>query len=89
MGQIPGSIGETSTLMVMIGGAGADVDAHCVLSRDGTLLRRDDWLDSLVYSICRFKTNPMFGMSWYWHMVVGGFAFGMMYMATDPGRLHP
>ena len=26
----------------------------------------------------------MFGMSWYWHLVLGGFAFGMMYMATDP-----
>ena len=23
-------------------------------------------------------------MPWYWHMVVGGFAFGMIFMATDP-----
>ena len=29
-------------------------------------------------------TNPMFGLPWYWHLVIGGFAFGMMFMATDP-----
>ncbi len=26
----------------------------------------------------------MFAMSWYWHLVLGGFAFGMVFMATDP-----
>ena len=26
----------------------------------------------------------MFGMPWYWHLVLGGFAFGMVFMATDP-----
>ena len=29
-------------------------------------------------------TNPMFEMPWYWHLSIGGFAFGMVYMATDP-----
>jgi len=29
-------------------------------------------------------TNPMFAMPWYWHMVLGGFAFGTVFMATDP-----
>jgi Na+-transporting NADH:ubiquinone oxidoreductase subunit B len=29
-------------------------------------------------------TNPAFAMPWYWHLVVGGFAFGMVFMATDP-----
>ena len=28
--------------------------------------------------------NPMFAMPWYWHLVIGGFAFGMFFMATDP-----
>ena len=23
-------------------------------------------------------------MPWYWHLVLGGFAFGIMFMATDP-----
>ena len=26
----------------------------------------------------------MFAMPWHWHLVLGGFAFGMMFMATDP-----
>jgi Na+-transporting NADH:ubiquinone oxidoreductase subunit B len=29
-------------------------------------------------------TNPMFAVPWYWHVVLGGWAFGMVYMATDP-----
>ncbi|MBT6057588.1 MAG: NADH:ubiquinone reductase (Na(+)-transporting) subunit B, partial [Gammaproteobacteria bacterium] len=30
------------------------------------------------------ETNPAFATPWYWHFVLGGFAFGMVYMATDP-----
>ena len=30
------------------------------------------------------ESNHMFAMPWYWHLVTGGFAFGMMFMATDP-----
>ena len=30
------------------------------------------------------ETNPMFTMPWYWHLVLGGFAFGTVFMATDP-----
>jgi Na+-transporting NADH:ubiquinone oxidoreductase subunit B len=29
-------------------------------------------------------TNPMFAMGPHWHMVLGGWAFGMVFMATDP-----
>ena len=29
-------------------------------------------------------TNPMFHMSFHWHLVLGGFAFGTIFMATDP-----
>jgi len=37
-----------------------------------------------LFNLMGSATNPMFAMPWYWHMVLGGFAFGMMYMATDP-----
>jgi Na+-transporting NADH:ubiquinone oxidoreductase subunit B len=30
------------------------------------------------------ETNPLFAMDWTWHLVLGGFAFGMIFMATDP-----
>ena len=29
-------------------------------------------------------TNPVFTMPPHWHLVVGGFAFGTVFMATDP-----
>src|SRR5690606_9208739 len=29
-------------------------------------------------------TNPFFEVPWHWHLVMGGFAFGMIFMATDP-----
>ena len=30
------------------------------------------------------SNNPMVGMPWHWHIVLGGFAFGAIFMATDP-----
>ena len=39
---------------------------------------------SLLLNLAGSETNPMFAMPWYWHLVVGGFAFGMFFMATDP-----
>jgi len=28
--------------------------------------------------------NPMFAMPWYWHLVLGGYAFGLVFMVTEP-----
>jgi len=28
--------------------------------------------------------NPMFALPWHWHLVLGGFAFGAVFVATDP-----
>jgi Na+-transporting NADH:ubiquinone oxidoreductase subunit B len=82
-GLMPGSIGETSTLvilacggvLVLMGIASGRIVSGVMIGMIGfsTLL---NWIGS--------KTNPMFAMPWYWHLVVGGYAFGMMYMATDP-----
>ena len=83
IGSIPGSIGETSTLMVAIGGA--------IL----LLTRVASWrvvagvfvgmfLFSSLLNLVDSESNPAFAMPWYWHLVVGGFAFGMFFMATDP-----
>ena len=41
-------------------------------------------LTSLLFNAIGSETNAMFAMPWYWHFVIGGFAFGMMFMATDP-----
>ncbi|MCG8325859.1 MAG: RnfABCDGE type electron transport complex subunit D, partial [Thiotrichales bacterium] len=42
------------------------------------------FLTAALFHITGSETNPMFGMPWYWHLSLGGFAFGMVYMATDP-----
>lgn len=40
-------------------------------------------LSSLLYMIGS-DTNPMFSLSPVWHLVIGSFAFGLVFMATDP-----
>jgi Na+-transporting NADH:ubiquinone oxidoreductase subunit B len=83
MGTIPGSIGETSTLMVMIGGAvllltkiaSWRVVAGCFVGMIAF---------STFLNVVGSDSNPAFAMPWYWHMVVGSFAFGAFFMATDP-----
>jgi Na+-transporting NADH:ubiquinone oxidoreductase subunit B len=39
---------------------------------------------SLLFNVIGSDTDPMFSIPWYWHLTMGGFAFGMVYMATDP-----
>ena len=82
IGTIPGSIGETSTLAILLGGfvllymkiaswrivAGILIGSM-VLSELFNLFNSD---------------NPMFSLPFYWHWVIGGFAFGAIFMATDP-----
>lgn len=83
LGYIPGSVGEVSALAVGIGGALLLITRvaswRIVLATlAGTLLMASllNWIGS--------DTNPMFAMPWYWHMVTGGFAFGLFFMATEP-----
>ena len=83
IGNIPGSIGETSTLMVLIGGA------ILLLTRiaswrivAGVFLGM--FLLSGLFNMIGSDSNPAFATPWYWHLVMGGFAFGMVFMATDP-----
>jgi len=39
---------------------------------------------SMLFNFIGSDTNPMFGLPWWWHLTLGGFAFGMIFMATDP-----
>jgi Na+-transporting NADH:ubiquinone oxidoreductase subunit B len=39
---------------------------------------------SLTLNAIGSTTNSMFAMPFYWHFVVGGWAFGAVFMATDP-----
>ncbi|MFB8831389.1 NADH:ubiquinone reductase (Na(+)-transporting) subunit B [Azotobacter sp. CWF10] len=83
LGVEQGSIGETSTLAILIGGAVlllTKIAAWRVVA--GVMVGMVAL--STLFNLIGSDTNPMFAMPWYWHLVVGGFAFGMMFMATDP-----
>lgn len=82
-GNIQGSVGEVSTLALLIGGLFI------------IYMRIASWrivlgvlfgmaLFSTLLNMIGSDTNTMFAMPWYWHLVTGGFAFGMLFMATDP-----
>ncbi|MEQ9396794.1 NADH:ubiquinone reductase (Na(+)-transporting) subunit B [Haliea sp.] len=83
VGSIPGSIGETSTLAILIGGALLLVTRIASWRIVAGVFLGMVALSTL-FNIIGSDTNPAFAMPWYWHLVVGGFAFGMMFMATDP-----
>ena len=83
MGTIHGSVGETSTLAILIGG-GILVFMKIASWRIVSGVMLGMIAMSLLLNAIGSDTNPMFAMPWHWHLVVGGFAFGMMFMATDP-----
>ena len=83
IGNMQGSVGETSTLAIMIGMVvllftkvaswRIVLGVFLGMVAMSSLL---NWIGS--------DTNPAFQLPFYWHFVLGGFAFGMVYMATDP-----
>ncbi|NQZ86293.1 MAG: NADH:ubiquinone reductase (Na(+)-transporting) subunit B [Colwellia sp.] len=82
-GFIPGSVGEVSTAAILLGGAyilyKGIASWRIVLGVFVGMV-----LTALMFNSIGSETNAMFAMPWYWHLVTGGFAFGMMFMATDP-----
>ena len=83
VGLIPGSMGETSALLCLFGAA--------VLIATGI----GSWRIMLsmtvgavalaaLFNAVGSDTNYMFAMTPAWHLVIGGFAFGCVFMATDP-----
>ncbi|MBT4975479.1 MAG: NADH:ubiquinone reductase (Na(+)-transporting) subunit B, partial [Gammaproteobacteria bacterium] len=82
-GHIPGSVGETS--IIAIGIAAVILLVTRVASYRiilGTILGM--MLMSSILNLIGSDTNPMFQVPWYWHFVIGSFAFGMVFMATEP-----
>jgi len=82
-GFVPGSMGETSALACLIGAF------ILVVTGVGSWRIMLGMLVSAMALAALFNaigspTNPMFAMGPLWHLFVGGFAFGMVFMATDP-----
>jgi Na+-transporting NADH:ubiquinone oxidoreductase subunit B len=82
VGMIQGSLGETSALACLIGAV------VLIYTRIASWRIIVATVLGLVIPTLIFggadSSNPMLAMPWHWHLVVGGFAFGAVFMATDP-----
>lgn len=83
LGLIPGSMGETSTLACLVG-AFILIASGIGSWRIMVSVLLGGLIMSLFFNIIGSDTNPLFQLSPLWHLVLGGFAFGAAFMATDP-----
>ena len=83
LGLVPGSMGETSTLACLLG-AGLLIATGVGSWRTMAGVVVGTVLLSALLNQAGSATNPMFGVPFWWHMVLGGWALGTVYMATDP-----
>ena len=83
IGNIPGSIGEVSTLAILIGGV-IILWAGVASWRIVVGVFAGATVTSLMFNLIGSETNHMFAVPFWWHFVLGGFAFGTFFMATDP-----
>lgn len=82
-GFMDGSIGETSAFAILLGGlfllytriANYRLIAGCLV---GTIAMAS------LFNVIGSETNPMFAMPFWWHIVVGGYMFGLVFMVTEP-----
>ncbi len=83
MGNIAGSIGETSLIAIGLGAlfllATKVASWRIMLGVVAGVV-----VTTLLFNVVGSDTNPMFSITPQWHFVIGGLAFGMVFMATDP-----
>ena len=81
-GGIPGSVGETSLIAIALGAMillMTRIASYRIIL--GTLLGM--FVMSTIFNQID-SDNPMFSIPFYWHLVIGSFAFGLVFMATEP-----
>ena len=86
IGTIPGSVSETSAALILLGGL------FLILTKVGSWrIMLSCFIGAAVMGLI-FNALPYVGLegnaltnfAWYKHLIVGGLAFGIVYMATDP-----
>jgi Na+-transporting NADH:ubiquinone oxidoreductase subunit B len=83
IGTVPGSMGETSVLACLMG-AGLLVMMQIGSWRTMVGITVGTGLTALMLNAVGSDTNPLFAVGPHWHFLLGGWAFGMVFMATDP-----
>jgi Na+-transporting NADH:ubiquinone oxidoreductase subunit B len=83
VGLEPGSMGETSALACLAGAALLLVTGIGSW-RTMTGVALGTVATALAFNAIGSATNPWYAVPFWWHMVAGGWAFGTVFMATDP-----
>jgi len=84
VGLIPGSMGETSTLLCLVGAAILIVTRVASWRTMAGVAIGSLAITLLFNALAGQAKNPFFAVPFYWHFVLGGWAFGTVFMATDP-----
>ena len=80
-GSIPGSIAETSTLWILVGAIiliATGIGSWRIMV--GGIIGAS--IMGILFNL--WGANPLMSFNWVSHLIVGGFAFGIVFMATDP-----
>jgi Na+-transporting NADH:ubiquinone oxidoreductase subunit B len=83
IGTIPGSMGETSALACLLGAALLLVTGIASWRIMLSMLI-GAVVTALLFQLLPEPGNPLYRVPVHWHLVLGGFAFGLVFMATDP-----
>jgi len=83
LGLVPGSMGETSALACLIGAA-VLIITGIGSWRIMAALIAGSWATTLLLNAIGSDTNLLINVPFHWHIVLGGWAFGAVFMATDP-----
>lgn len=81
LGTIPGSIGETSTIAIILGAIillASGIGSWKIML---SMLLGGSFI-CIIFNL--IGINDLMKFPWYQHLLVGGFAFGTVFMATDP-----
>ncbi len=103
LGYIPGSIGETSFIAILIGAAillytgvgswkimlsvflgGLTMGALLNFGADGALISSSTEAQTAATKLLAEGRNAYLALPWFQHVLLGGFAFGAVFMATGP-----
>lgn len=81
LGFVPGSVGETSVLLILLGAG------FLIMTKIGSWRIMLSMLVGAVFTGLLFNIlglNPFLEVPWHYHLVMGSFFFAMAFMATDP-----
>ncbi len=83
MGFVPDAMGSASAFACLLGAAFL-IYKRLVAPRIMAGVLIGTIVVVVLFNLFAGDSDPFFGLPWYWHMVIGSFAFGTVFLATDP-----